>query len=303
MKILVTGCHGQVGQALSQHLQDLGEVHADIHAFGREQLDLSDPLSIRQVMQNLRPAMVINAAAYTAVDQAESEEALAMRINAEAPGILAEEAKKIGASLIHYSTDYVFDGSKQGAWTEGDAVSPLSAYGRSKLAGEQAIAAVGIPHLILRTSWVYGLHGKNFLLTMLRLAQSRDSLSIVDDQIGAPTWSHTIAEATASIVKQFPRAEQIADHRGIYHLCATGHTSWYGFAQAIFSHPAVQKRPALQAITTAQYPTPARRPANSVMSTEKFRQAFGELPSWQEALHHCLNGLQGHDDSSRQAVG
>jgi dTDP-4-dehydrorhamnose reductase len=292
MKILVTGCHGQVGQALSQHLQGLGE----IHALGREQLDLADPLSIRQVMQNLRPAMVINAAAYTAVDQAESEEALAMRINAEAPGILAEEAKKIGASLIHYSTDYVFDGSKQGAWNEDDAVSPLSAYGRSKLAGEQAIAAVGIPYLILRTSWVYGLHGKNFLLTMLRLAQSRDSLSIVDDQIGAPTWSHTIAEATASIVKQFPRAEQIADHRGIYHLCATGHTSWYGFAQAIFSHPAVQKRPALQPITTAQYPTPARRPANSVMRTEKFRQRFGELPSWQDALHHCLNDLHRHDN-------
>ncbi len=303
MKILVTGCHGQVGQALTQHLQDLGEIHAEIHALGREQLDLVDPLSIRQVMQNLRPDMVINAAAYTAVDQAESEEALAMRINAEAPGILAEEAKKIGASLIHYSTDYVFDGSKQGAWTEDDAVAPLSAYGRSKLAGEQAIAAVGIPHLILRTSWVYGLHGKNFLLTMLRLAQSRDSLSIVDDQIGAPTWSHTIAEATASIVKQFPRAEQIAEHSGIYHLCATGHTSWYGFAQAIFSHPAVQKRPALQAITTAQYPTLARRPANSVMSTEKFQHSFGELPSWQEALHHCLNSLDRHDNSARQAVG
>ena len=303
MKILVTGRHGQVGQALSQHLQDLGDVHADIHVHGREQLDLADPLSIRQAMQDIRPDIVINAAAYTAVDQAESEEALAMRINAEAPGMLAEEAKKIGASLIHYSTDYVFDGSKQGAWTEDDAVSPLSAYGRSKLAGERAIAAVGIPHLILRTSWVYGLHGKNFLLTMLRLAESRESLSIVDDQIGAPTWSHTIAEATARIVKQCPGAEQIAEQSGIYHLCATGQTSWYGFAQAIFSHPAVQKRPALQAITTAQYPTPARRPANSVMSTEKFRRAFGELPSWQDALHHCLDGLQDHDDSSRQSVG
>jgi dTDP-4-dehydrorhamnose reductase len=243
-------------------------------------------------MQSLQPAMVINAAAYTAVHQAESEEALALRINAEAPGILAEEAKKIGASLIHYSTDYVFDGSKQGAWAEDDPVSPLSAYGRSKLAGEQAIAATGVPHLILRTSWVYGLHGKNFLLTMLRLAQSRDSLSIVDDQIGAPTWSHTIAEATANIVRNFPRAEQIAERSGIYHLCASGHTSWFGFAQAIFSHPAVHQRPALQAITTAQYPTPARRPANSVMTTEKFQQCFAELPSWQEALQHCLEGLE-----------
>ena len=288
MKILVTGCHGQVGHALTQHLQGLGE----IHALGREQLDLSRPESIRAAMQSLQPAMVINAAAYTAVDQAESEESLALRINAEAPGILAEEAKKIGASLIHYSTDYVFDGSKQGAWTEEDPVSPLSAYGRSKLAGEQAIAATGVPHLILRTSWVYGLHGKNFLLTMLRLAQSRDSLSIVDDQIGAPTWSHTIAEATANIVRHFPRAEQIAERSGIYHLCASGHTSWFGFAQAIFAHPAVHQRPALQAITTAQYPTPARRPANSVMNTEKFQQCFAELPSWQEALQHCLEGLE-----------
>ena len=288
MKILVTGCHGQVGHALTQHLKGLGE----IHALGREQLDLSRSESIRAVMQSLQPAMVINAAAYTAVDQAESEEALALRINAEAPGILAEEAVKIGAALIHYSTDYVFDGSKQGAWTEDDPVSPLSAYGRSKLAGERAIAATGVPHLILRTSWVYGLHGKNFLLTMLRLARSRDSLSIVDDQIGAPTWSHTIAEATANIVRNFSRAEQIEELSGIYHLCASGHTSWYGFAQAIFSHPAVHQRPALQAITTAQYPTPAQRPANSVMNTEKFRQCFGELPSWQEALQHCLEGLE-----------
>lgn len=294
MKILVTGCHGQVGHALTQHLLGLGE----IHALGREQLNLSRPDAIRTVMQSLQPQLVINAAAYTAVDQAESEEALALQINAEAPGILAEEAKKIGASLIHYSTDYVFDGSKQGAWTEDDMVSPLSAYGRSKLAGEQAIAAVGGAHLILRTSWVYGLLGKNFLLTMLRLAQTRESLSIVDDQIGAPTWSHTIAEATARIVRHFPRTEHIAEHSGIYHLCATGHTSWYGFAQAIFSHPAVQQRPALQAITTAQYPTPARRPANSVMQTEKYQQSFGKLPSWQEALHQCLDGLDRHATAS-----
>jgi dTDP-4-dehydrorhamnose reductase len=288
MNILVTGCHGQVGHALTQSLQGLGE----IHSLAREQLDLSRPESIRAVMQSLQPAIVINAAAYTAVDQAESEEALAMRINAEAPGILAEEAVKIGASLIHYSTDYVFDGSKLGAWMEDDPVSPLSAYGRSKLAGERAIAATGVPHLILRTSWVYGLHGKNFLLTMLRLAQSRDSLSIVDDQIGAPTWSHTIAEATANIIRHFPRSEQIEKLSGIYHLCATGHTSWHGFAQAIFSHPAVHQRPILQPITTAQYPTPARRPANSVMSTQKFQQCFGELPSWQAALQNCLDSLE-----------
>lgn len=287
MKILVTGAQGQVGQALRQHLQGMGE----IHALGREQLDLTQPDSIRQTIRSLRPDIVINAAAYTAVDQAETEEALAFCINGEAPGVLAEEARKTGAALIHYSTDYVFDGSKQGAWLEEDPVAPLSVYGRSKLAGEQAIATAGGPYLILRTSWVYGLHGKNFLRTMLRLAETRDSLSVVNDQTGAPTWSHTIAEATANILRRCTGVEQIAGHTGVYHLCATGHTSWYGFAQAIFAHPAVQQRPSLQPISTAQYPTPARRPANSVMSTEKFRQTFGELPHWQDALHRCLAEL------------
>lgn len=294
MKILVTGAQGQVGYALSKHLRGLG----DIHALSREQLDLAQPGIIRRVMQSLRPDLVINAAAYTAVDQAETDEARAFCINAEAPGILAEETRKIDAAMIHYSTDYVFDGSKQDAWFEEDAPAPLSVYGRSKLAGEQAVAAAGVPHLILRTSWVYGLHGKNFLLTMLRLAQSRDALSIVSDQIGAPTWSHTIAEATANIIRQCAGVEQITRRTGIYHLCATGHTSWYGFAQAIFSHPAVQKRPMLRPIGTAEYPTPARRPVNSVMSTEKFRHAFGDLPAWDGALDRCLAELADGNASS-----
>jgi len=239
-------------------------------------------------MQSIRPDLVINAAAYTAVDQAEAEAEMAMRINGEAPGVLAEEAKRINAALIHFSTDYVYDGRKEGAWVEGDATGPLSAYGRSKLAGEQAIAAVGVPHIILRTSWVYGLTGKNFLLTMLRLAQTRDHLSIVDDQIGAPTWSRTIADATAAVIRSAGEPAQLADDTGIYHVCAGGHTSWFGFAQRIFSHPDVTQRPALRAISTAEYPTPAVRPRNSMLNTDKFRSRFGDLPAWDGALDACL---------------
>ncbi len=184
----------------------------------------------------------------------------------------------------------MYDGCKEGAWLEGDATAPLSSYGRSKLAGEQAIAAVGVPHIILRTSWVYGLTGKNFLLTMLRLAQTRDELGIVDDQFGAPTWSHTLAEATAAIVNKAGAPHQMADVSGIYHCCAGGQTSWFGFAQAIFSHPSVTRRPALKAIATADYPLPAARPKNSVMDTHKFEAAFGRLPHWEQALDDCLQG-------------
>ncbi len=289
MNILITGRNGQVGHALSQtpSLTNLGTcVFLD-----RSQLDLADFDALRNTVKNLRPDLIINAAAYTAVDQAESEDTLAHRINGEAPGVLAEAAKAVGAALIHYSTDYVFDGSKQGAWTETDQPSPLSAYGRSKLVGEQAIAAVGLPHLILRTSWVYGLYGKNFLLTMQRLAQTRDELSIVADQFGAPTWSQTIADATAATVRQLNEPAQLAEHSGIYHLCAGGQTSWHGFAQKIFDHPAMIQRPRLKAITTAEYPTPAARPKNSVMNTEKFRSQFGELPQWDEALRQCQQQL------------
>ena len=284
MKILVTGKNGQVGHALLTSLAGLGEVVA----LDRAQLDLADLDAVRQTVRTLAPDLIINAAAYTAVDQAETDMALAMRINGEAPGVLAEEAKKIGAALIHYSTDYVFDGSKVGAWTEDDVPAPLSVYGRSKLAGEQAIAATGVPHLILRTSWVYGLHGKNFLLTMLRLAQTRPELSIVNDQFGAPTWSRTIAEATAQIVRQ--RAK-IIEHSGVYHMSAGGSTSWYGFAQKIFEHPSNQDKPLLHAIPTADYPLPARRPQNSALNTTKFQQTFCSLPQWDEALAHCLQEL------------
>jgi dTDP-4-dehydrorhamnose reductase len=289
MRILVLGRSGQVGTALTQSLQGLGE----LIALDRAQLDLTNPDAIRTTLREIQPQIVINAAAYTAVDAAESDQAMAFQINAVAPRVMAEESERLGAALIHYSTDYVFDGGKQGAWLEDDATAPLSVYGHSKLAGEQAITDVGGTHLILRTSWVYGLHGKNFLLTMLKLAESRDSLAIVDDQIGAPTWALTIADATSAIIRDAGESAQLAALSGIYHLCAGGHTSWFGFAQAIFSHASVQRKPQLRPITTAEYPTPAQRPHNSILNTDKFRRSFGDLPTWDDALQTCLQMRSG----------
>ncbi len=289
MRILVLGRSGQVGAALTQSLQGLGE----LIALDRAQLDLTNPDAIRTTLRELQPQIVINAAAYTAVDAAESDQAMAFQINAVAPRVMAEESERLGAALIHYSTDYVFDGGKQGAWMEDDATAPLSVYGHSKLAGEQAITDVGGTHLILRTSWVYGLHGKNFLLIMLKLAESRDSLAIVDDQIGAPTWALTIADATSAIIRDAGEPAQLAALSGIYHLCAGGHTSWFGFAQAIFSHASVQRKPQLRPITTAEYPTPAQRPHNSILNTDKFRRSFGDLPTWDDALQTCLQMRSG----------
>ena len=284
MRMLVLGRNGQVGTALTQSLQGLGE----LITLDRAQLDLANQDAIRTALRELQPQMIINAAAYTAVDAAESDEATAFQINAEAPRVIAEESERLGATLIHYSTDYVFDGGKQGAWLEDDATAPLSVYGRSKLAGEQAINDVGGTHLILRTSWVYGLHGKNFLLTMLKLAETRDELAIVDDQIGAPTWAVTIADATAAIIRDSGEPAQLAALSGVYHLCAGGHTSWFGFAEAIFAHASVQRKPKLRPITTAEYPTPAKRPANSMLNTDKFRHTFGDLPAWDDALQNCM---------------
>ena len=289
MRILVLGRSGQVGTALTQSLQGLGE----LIALDRAQLDLTNPDAIRTTLREIQPQIVINAAAYTAVDAAESDQAMAFQINAVAPRVMAEESERLGAALIHYSTDYVFNGGKQGAWMEDDATAPLSVYGHSKLAGEQAITDVGGTHLILRTSWVYGLHGKNFLLTMLKLAESRDSLAIVDDQIGAPTWALTIADATSAIIRDAGEPAQLAALSGIYHLCAGGHTSWFGFAQAIFSHASVQHKPQLRPITTAEYPTPAQRPHNSILNTDKFRRSFGDLPTWDDALQTCLQMRSG----------
>lgn len=295
MKILLTGRSGQVGYELERSLQGLGE----IIALDRHGMDLAYPDRMREVIRAIKPALIINPAAYTAVDLAESERDLAMRINAEAPAVMAEEAGKLGAALIHYSTDYVFDGAKTGSYVEEDAPNPQNVYGRSKLAGEQAIQTSGVPYLILRTSWVYGMRGKNFLRTVQRLAQERDELRIVADQFGAPTWCRTIAEVTAHIVmkmqatmhagaRQTIADEVWQDHAGLYHLTAQGRTSWHGFTQAIVDHASVAKKPIVTPISTAQYPLPAKRPHNSMLSSAKLMAAFCGLPDWDEALKLCL---------------
>ncbi|MEJ5042423.1 dTDP-4-dehydrorhamnose reductase [Pseudomonas sp. B21-036] len=285
MKILITGRNGQLAQALQQRLAGLGQVHV----LGREQLDLAEPERIRQVVRELSPDLLVNAAAYTAVDQAENEPALAFAINATAPGVLAEEAARLGVPLLHYSTDYVFDGSKATPYTEDDAPNPLSVYGRSKLAGEQAIHAVGAAHLTLRTSWVYSLHGRNFLLTMQRLLQEKPQLRVVADQIGAPTWAGSLAASTLALIQRWQAGQ--AGAWGTYHMTAQGQTSWFGFAQAIGEHLKAQGRPCAQLlpIPSSEYPTPAQRPLNSRLDCSRLRQQWQvEQPDWRQALIECL---------------
>ena len=287
MKILITGQHGQVSQALQQRLPDIGA----LIVLGRDQLDLANPGQIREHIRSHRPNLIINAAAHTAVDQAESEPDAAFAINAIAPGILAEEAKALCIPLIHYSTDYVFDGSKPAPYTETDAPNPLGVYGQSKLAGEQAIAAVGGEYLILRTSWVYSDHGKNFLLTMQRLLQEKPHLRIVADQIGAPTWAGTIALSTRALIERWQAGQ--AGGWGIYHLTAQGQTSWFGFAQAIGEHLRAQGKTCaeLEAIPSSAYPTPAKRPLNSRLDCSRLQQQWHvSQPQWQDALRECLAG-------------
>lgn len=293
MRILLTGKTGQVGYELERSLQGLGEVIA----LDRAAMDLANLDQVRETILELRPALIVNPAAYTAVDKAESEPELAMRINGEAPAVMAEAAHKIGAAMIHYSTDYVFDGSKPGAYSEDDATGPVNVYGRTKLAGEQAIEASGVPYLIFRTSWVYGRRGHNFLLTMQRLASERDELRIVADQYGAPTWCRTIADTTAHVVANLqceaagtgliePRWREKA---GLYHLAAQGQTTWHGFAQTIVAQGPLSKKPLVLPITTKDYPLPARRPANSVLSCDKLIRTFCGLPAWDSALKLCLD--------------
>jgi dTDP-4-dehydrorhamnose reductase len=285
MRILLTGKTGQVGYELERSLQGLGE----IIAVDRSQMDLANLDQVRDVIRQVKPTLIVNPAAYTAVDLAESEPDLAMRINAEAPAVMAEEAKKLGAAMIHYSTDYVFDGTKNSPYVEDDHPCPINVYGRTKLAGEQAIQAANIKHLILRTSWVYGMHGKNFLLTMLRLAQQRDELRIVADQRGAPTWSRTIAEITAHLVTQGRNVPVWWEEKsGLYHLTAQGEITWAGFAEALIANSSLPKKPIVMPITTEEYPTPAKRPAYSVMSCEKLMRATGlALPAWKNSLVLC----------------
>lgn len=288
--ILLTGKNGQVGWELQRTLASLGKVVAlDV-----DELDLASPDAIRQAVHSIRPHVIVNPAAYTAVDKAEGEPGLAQAINAEAPGVLAEEAKALGAWMVHYSTDYVFDGEKQGAYVETDAPNPQSVYGKTKLAGEEAVRAAGGKHLILRTSWVYGSRGQNFLLTMLRLARERKELRVVDDQIGAPTWCRSLAEITAQILAQLhmPGREE-EKTSGTYHLTSSGSASWHGFARAILDRSGLETLPVLAAIPSREYPTPATRPKNSVLSNEKLNRTFGlAAGDWQANLELCLQELR-----------
>jgi dTDP-4-dehydrorhamnose reductase len=285
MKVLINGRNGQVSHELQRRLGAVGE----LIVLGRDQLDLAQPDQIRRQVQNIKPDLIINAAAHTAVDLAESEPQAAFAINAIAPGILAEEALALDIPLIHYSTDYVFDGLKAGPYNEDDAPNPLGVYGKSKLAGEQAIRDVQGRHLILRTSWVYSTHGRNFLLTMQRLLQEKPELRVVADQIGAPTWAGTIADSTLALIKHW-QANEVANW-GTYHLTAQGETSWFGFAQAIGEALRQQGKPcaALLPIPSSDYPTPAARPLNSRLDCSRLQRDWGvSQPDWQTALRECL---------------
>jgi dTDP-4-dehydrorhamnose reductase len=295
LRILLTGKKGQIGAQLALLLPRLGEVAA----FDRYELDLLKPDHIRCAIRDIQPNMIVNAAAYTSVDQAEGEEKQARIINVDAPALMAEEAKRIGALLVHYSTDYVFDGSSGLPYAELDQPSPLNVYGKTKLAGEEAIRAIGAPHLIFRTAWVYGTTGRNFLLTILRLATEREELKVVRDQFGAPTWSHEIAKGTARVLLQLSQQglEAVPKFGRTYHMTAAGKTSWFEFAKAILEEasrmprgvpwfetatkgqPFVTRR--VSAITTEEYRTSALRPLYSVLSNSRLKQDFGfELPAW-----------------------
>ncbi|MBU1666706.1 MAG: dTDP-4-dehydrorhamnose reductase [Gammaproteobacteria bacterium] len=289
MKILLTGGNGQVGWELRRTLACLGEVVA----VDSKEMDLTDADAIRRVVREVNPRIIVNPAAHTAVDKAESESDRAYAINAGAPGILAEEAEKLGALLVHYSTDYVFDGTGDTPWREDDASGPLNVYGASKLAGEQAIQAACRRHLIFRTSWVYGARGANFLLTMRRLMRERPELKIVADQIGAPTWSRMLAEATALILAQQispARGADRPDPWGVYHMTNAGETSWHGFAEAIQTLDGAESKARLLPIPSSDYPTPAKRPLNSRLNNDKLARVFGvRLPDWREALALCMD--------------
>lgn len=287
MKILIIGRHGQVSRELQCRLGAVGE----LFVLGREALDLVQPDQIRRQVRSILPDLIINAAAHTAVDLAESEPDLAFAINATAPGILAEEALALDIPLIHYSTDYVFDGTKVGAYCEDDTPHPLGIYGKSKWAGERAITEVSGKHLILRTSWVYSYHGRNFLLTMQRLLREKAELCVVADQIGAPTWAGTIADSTLALIKRWQTGGPVK--WGTYHLAAQGQTSWFGFARAIGEALRQQGQPCakLVPIPSSEYPTTAVRPLNSCLDCSRLQREWGiTLPEWQAALRECLAG-------------
>jgi dTDP-4-dehydrorhamnose reductase len=296
-RILLLGKNGQVGWELQRSLGVLGEVIAldRSAANGGYSGDLSDLDALAQTVRQLRPQVIVNAAAYTAVDRAESEPELARRINFDAPSVLAQEASRIGAWLVHYSTDYVFDGSGTHRWQETDATGPLSVYGQTKLQGEQALSAAAGLHLIFRTSWVYGTHGQNFAKTMLKLAQERSALRVINDQWGAPTGADLLADLTAHALAKVLRDPAGAGKSGIYHVAAGGETTWHGYAQAVLqlaqdAGVALKVAPErVEAIATSAYPTPARRPQNSRLDTGKVQAAFGvHLPHWQSGVTRML---------------
>jgi dTDP-4-dehydrorhamnose reductase len=279
MRLLVVGRTGQVGWELCRALAPLGEVIA----LSRADLDLGDADAIRTAIRRVRPDILLNAAAFTSVDAAETAEQEAYAVNAEAPAVMAGALRQSGGSLIHYSTDYVFDGTKDGAYREDDAPNPLGAYGRTKLAGEEAVRASGAAHIILRTSWVYGLRGRNFLLTMLRLSRQQDRLRIVDDQFGAPTWSRHIAVATALVIAR--GGLKLATLRATYHLSSRGSCSWHGFAEAIMQRWRGGSAPAIEAISTEAFGAAAPRPRNSRLDCGRIAADFGiALPDWRAVL-------------------
>ncbi|HLJ24285.1 MAG TPA: dTDP-4-dehydrorhamnose reductase [Candidatus Acidoferrales bacterium] len=309
--ILLIGTNGQVGRELHKMLPSVGE----LTALDRQRLDMTKPEDIRRAIRTCRPQVIVNAAAYTAVDKAESEELLARSINADAPAVMAEEARKIGAAVIHYSTDYVFDGTKTSPYDEDDPTNPQNAYGRTKLEGERAIQASGAAHLIFRTEWVYATEGKNFLLTILRLATQREELKIVRDQTGAPTLNTEIARATTAILAQIcakdAAVSSLAAVSGIYHLTAGGVTTWFDFTNAILAKAAETPAslpwfaaatgglPLLTGrvipIPAAEYPTPAKRPAYSVLSNARLHRTFAvQLPDWQDQLQSIFVNPPSH---------
>jgi len=298
IRVLVTGSRGQVGAEVARALAQ----RAEVIAHDRATLDLARPDEIAARIRAAKPDVIVNAAAYTAVDRAESEPLAARAVNSEAPGVIAAEARRAGALLVHYSTDYVFDGASPRPYVEGDATRPLNVYGETKLAGERAVEASGAAYLILRTSWVYGPRGRNFLLTMLAAAATKPELRVVDDQRGAPTSSLALARATVEILSARGKGTldahavaAVKERAGLYHASARGETSWHGFAQAIFEQRARRgglRSPALVAIPTREYPTPARRPANSLLSNAKLEAAFGvRLADWREGLDEVLAEL------------
>ena len=293
-KILITGCNGQVGLELNRSLSLIG----DVIALDRASFDLSNPDSIRENIRRIHPSVILNPAAYTAVDKAESDENMAKAVNSFAPSIIGEEAQKISALVIHYSTDYVFDGNKNEPYNESDKVNPLGVYGRTKLDGEIALAESGANHVILRTSWVYGAHGKNFIKTILRLAAERQELRIVADQLGAPTSAALLADASAHIVSRYLRDDGDTFPCGLYHFAASGETTWHYLAQyvvekAIAVNCKLQVAPdRILPIKTQEYPTPAARPANSRLDTTKFCKAFDlQLPDWTHGVDQVLDLL------------